>query len=151
MAPRGAPGTRPPGSDIPVLCRAPATALSRFSQCARHPATIFAPQSQLYFFSFPFFLFVFSFLPLTILLYYITIYLTFTTSAVGTRRGASASTFRRKKSHADFADTQIYRGLMRIISEKVSQIMRITQIAIRREYVESISGICGINFKCNQL
>ena len=38
---------------------------------------------------------------------------------------------RRNGSHADSADTQIYRGLMRRISEKVSQITRITQIAIR--------------------
>ena len=50
-----------------------------------------------------------------------------------------------KKSHADFADTQIYRGLMGRISEKVSQITRITQIAIRGEYVESILSVINFN------
>ena len=68
-------------------------------------------------------------------------------STVGTRRGASASTFQMKKvsrrfrRYADFP--QISRRLMRRISGKVSQITQITQIAIRQESMESIL-ICGI-------
>ena len=77
---------------------------------------------------------------------------------VGTRRGASASTFLKKKCLTQIpqirrflADKIKSRGFMRLISGKVSQITQITQIAIRAPSVESMLS-CGINVEVwNQL
>jgi hypothetical protein len=151
-ASRGAPGTRPPGSDTPVLCRAPATAPSRFSQCALHPATIFAPQSHLYFSLFPFLfslfvflsfcLFVFLSLRFSLLLYYhlFDFYHVYCRDAPRRVR----INLQMKKVSRRF---RRYADLSRIDEENFGK-----GLADYADYADCHpAGICGINFKCNQL
>gem|GEM_PF-4707305 len=88
-------GLRHPGAvprsrhrPLPIFTMRPP---SGYNLCSTIPSLFFPFPFSL----FPFCLFVFlSFCLCVSPSYYITIYLTFTTSTVGTRRGASASTFR---------------------------------------------------------